>query len=217
MVPASERRPPLTDPPIRNVLLLPGIWMRPWTLLALARRLSVDGFAVSMLAYPGVFGGPRPALARLRPALARVDAVVAHSLGGLMVLEALRADPALPVRRVVCLGSPLSGSKVARRLHDGRLGVMLGRSRDLLTRGCSLPWAGQALVGSIAGSASCGFGRMLGGFPGINDGTVGIDETRWSGLADHTVVRASHSGLLLSRDAARQAAHFLRRGQFSHG
>ncbi len=203
--------------PASRVLMLPGIWMRPWTLRALARWLSEDGFAVRTLAYPGVLGGPEPTLARLRPALAQVDAVVAHSLGGLMTLEALRADPDLPVRRVVCLGSPLSGSAVASRLRERRLGLALGRSGDLLAQGCALPWPGRAQVGAIAGSASRGLGRMLGGFPGVNDGTVGIEETRWPGLADHTAVRAGHSGLLLSRDAARQAAHFLRCGRFAHG
>ena len=203
------------DAPISRVLLLPGIWMRPWTLHLLKGWLSGEGFAVRTLAYPGVLGGPEPTLTRLRSALGEVDAVVAHSLGGLMTLETLRADPALPVRRVVCLGSPLSGSTVASRLRERRLGLALGRSGDLLTRGCALPWPGQAQIGAIAGSASRGLGRVLGGFPGINDGTVGIEETQWPGLADHTVVPASHSGLLLSRVAARQAAHFLRHGRFA--
>lgn len=203
------------ESPLHRVLLLPGIWMRPWTLRALAGWLSAEGFSVRTLAYPGVFGGPEPTLARLRSALAEVDAVVAHSLGGLMTLEALRADPALPVRRVVCLGSPLSGSAVATRLRERRFGLALGRSGDLLAQGCASPWPGRAQVGAIAGSASRGLGRVLGGFPGINDGTVGIEETQWPGLADHTVVPASHSGLLLSRPAARQAAHFLHQGRFA--
>lgn len=201
--------------PIKRVLLLPGIWMRPWTLHRLKGWLSGEGFAVRTLAYPGVLGGPEPTLARLRLALHEADAVVAHSLGGLMTLEALRAEPQVPVQRVVCLGSPLCGSSVATRLRDRRFGVALGRSADLLVKGCALPWPGHAQVGAIAGSASRGLGRVLGGFPDINDGTVGIEETRWSGLADHVVVPASHSGLLFSRPAARQAVHFLRHGRFA--
>lgn len=205
---------PTADAPLRNVLLLPGIWMRPWTLRMLAGWLARDGFVVSTLAYPGVVGGPVPSLARLRSVLAEVDAVVAHSLGGLMTLEALRADPTLPVRRVVCLGSPLSGSAMAGRLRERRLGFALGRSGDLLAQGCAMPWPGHAQIGAIAGSSPRGMGRVLGGFPGLNDGTVGVEETHWPGLTDHTVVPASHSGLLLSRDAARQSAHFLRFGRF---
>ena len=131
------------------------------------------------------------------------------------MLQIERNDPALPVQRVVCLGSPLCGSSVAMGLRQRRFGLALGRSGDLLVRGCALPWPGQAQVGAIAGSAPRGVGRVFGGFPGINDGTVGIEETQWPALADHTVVPASHSGLLLSRPAARQAAHFLRHGRFA--
>lgn len=205
---------PFTSP-IHRVLLLPGIWMRPWTLHMLAGRLIAEGFAVRTLAYPGVFGGPDAALERLIRALGETDAVVAHSLGGLMTLEALRLDPELPVKRVVCLGSPLCGSSMATVLRERRFGLALGRSGDLLVQGCALPWPGRAQVGAIAGSASRGLGRVLGCFPGLNDGTVGIEETQWPGLAGHVVVPASHSGLLLSREAARQAAHFLHHGQFA--
>src|SRR5690606_36263152 len=149
---------PFTSP-IHRVLLLPGIWMPPWILHALARRLYAEGFAVRTLAYPGVLGGPEATLARLHPALDITDAVVAHSLGGLMTLEALRRHPELPVQRVVCLGSPLCGSGMARALRERRVGLALGRSADLLVQGCTLPWPGPAQIGAIAGSAPRGLGR----------------------------------------------------------
>ena len=44
------------------------------------------------------------------PEIAGPVALVGHSLGGLVALEALRRQPDLPVSRVVCLGSPLRGS-----------------------------------------------------------------------------------------------------------
>ncbi|KAG1251594.1 hypothetical protein G6F65_018284 [Rhizopus arrhizus] len=49
-----------------------------------------------------------------------------------------------------------------------------------------------------------------------SDGTVALAETRLPGLSDHCVVRTSHSGLVVSPDAARQTAYFLRHGQFDH-
>ena len=52
-------------------------------------------------------------------------------------------------------------------------------------------------------------------FDGPHDGTVSVDETRSPALADHIVVQASHSGLLLSTDAMRQTAGFLRHGRFA--
>ena len=46
--------------------------------------------------------------------------------------------------------------------------------------------------------------------------------SRWKkpvcrGLAAHCVVPASHTGLVFSAHAARQAAHFLREGRFDSG
>ncbi|HSM10829.1 MAG TPA: alpha/beta hydrolase, partial [Lysobacter sp.] len=55
-----------------------------------------------------------------------------------------------------------------------------------------------------------------GGIRGDSDGTVAVAETRLSGLADHVVVAASHSGLLFSAAASRQAIAFLRTGRFQH-
>ncbi|NIJ89326.1 hypothetical protein FHR49_002127 [Xanthomonas campestris] len=45
--------------------------------------------------------------------------------------------------------------------------------------------------------------------------TVALAETRLPGLRDHCVVQASHSGLLRSPEAARQALAFLRNGHFA--
>jgi hypothetical protein len=42
-----------------------------------------------------------------------------------------------------------------------------------------------------------------------------VAETRLPGLTDHCVVETSHTGLLLSADAARQVAHFLLHGRFA--
>jgi len=57
---------------------------------------------------------------------------------------------------------------------------------------------------------------FFGHFDGGHDGTVSIAETQLPGLADHVVVDASHSGLLLSHVAADQAVAFLRTGRFTH-
>jgi pimeloyl-ACP methyl ester carboxylesterase len=140
-------------------------------------------------------------------------ALVGHSLGGLVALEALRRQPDLPVSRVVCLGSPLRGSGTARTLAEHGWSAALGRSSELLLGG--LPnWEGRAQVGLIAGSVPHGLGSLLGAIGDASDGTVALDETRLPGLADHCVVAASHSGLVFSPDAARQTAAFLRDGCF---
>ena len=198
-----------------RVLLLPGIWMPALSLSVMARRLQDAGFVVRLRGYSGVLSRPEVVQYQLRQALADVDAVVAHSLGGLMALEALRIDPHYPVRRVVCLGSPVCGSAVARRLRHGNLRYALGASAELLSSGLHHPPPHALQVAMIAGSRARGIGRVLGGVPSDGDGTVGLDETRSPWLRDHLVIAATHTGLLFSSLAADQAAHFLQHGQFA--
>ncbi len=183
----------------------------------LAAGLAKAGFSPEQFVYPTVAGGPEAALPRLAETLSHAPAhVLAHSLGGLVTLTALQREPALSVSRVVCLGSPLCGSAaatgLARRTHTARA---LGRSADLLRSGCQ-PWRGQAQVGVVAGRVPLGLGQFFGGIRSDSDGTVAVEETRLAGLSDHVVVAASHSGLLLSAQALRQAIEFFRNGRFQH-
>lgn len=212
---AGPHRDPYDPPGGGRILLLHGLWMPGLSMGWMARWLRREGFETSVFAYPGALAGPGMVVPALRPRLARVDAVVAHSLGGLMVLEALREGGLPGVRRVVCLGSPLCGSSAAHGLRAHRATAWtLGRAAPLLRRGCA-PWTGAAQVGMVAGTRAVGFGRWFSAFDGPSDGTVAVAETRLPGLADHCCVDASHSGLLLSRAAAGQVVRFLREGRFA--
>ena len=199
-----------------RVLLVHGIWNAKSWLAPLARRLRHEGFDVDVFGYPSILGGPEPAIAAL---IERLEAsppvhLVGHSLGGLIGLEALRLAPGLPVRRMVCLGSPLCGSGAARSLgRRAWTAPVLGRSGALLQTGC-VPWDGHVPVAMVAGNVARGIGRLITRFDGASDGTVGLEETRLPGLAAHCVVPASHTGLVFSADAAHQAACFLRHGRF---
>lgn len=208
----------MTEPqePTTRVLLVHGIWNAKSWLTPLARRLRREGFDVEVFGYPSILGGPEPAIAALIERLRGSPPLhlVGHSLGGLIGMEALRRAPDLPVRRMVCLGSPLCGSHAARGLGRHRwTAPVLGRSGALLQAGCP-PWSGEVPVGMVAGNVPRGLGRLFARFDGESDGTVGLDETRLPGLAAHCIVPASHTGLVFSAAAARQAAHFLRDGRF---
>ncbi|GHE31745.1 esterase/lipase family protein [Vulcaniibacterium thermophilum] len=197
-----------------RVLLLHGLWMPGAVMTPLARRLRAAGFAPEICGYFGARGGLEDALPRLAARLQRPAHVVAHSLGGLVALGVLEAHPELPVARVVCLGSPLCGSVAARGLaRHGPTRRLLGRAAEPLQRGCR-PWRGRAQVGSIAGTRPLGLGRWFAAFDGPHDGTVAVAETRLAGLADHATVPASHSGLVLSPEAAALTVRFLRNGRF---
>ncbi|MEO6566722.1 MAG: alpha/beta hydrolase, partial [Casimicrobiaceae bacterium] len=113
-----------------------------------------------------------------------------------------------------CLGVPLCGSGAAAGLARWpAASLWLGRSADLLRRGC-VTWPATVEVGMIAGALPRGLGVFVARFDDANDGTVSVAETRMLALADHVVIDASHSGLLFSAEAAAQAIAFLRNGRF---
>jgi pimeloyl-ACP methyl ester carboxylesterase len=202
----------------RRVILLHGLWMPGAAMHWLAAHLKAEGFEPETFSYHSVADGPDTAVPRLVELLEAGEGadIVAHSLGGLIALQALCESPGLPVARVVCLGSPLTGSgAVTGMLRWAPAAALLGRSAALLRTGISC-WEGKAQVGVVAGRVPHGLGALFAGFDGEHDGTVAIVETQLPGLADHVVVDASHSGLLFSAEAAAQAAAFLRDGHFLH-
>jgi pimeloyl-ACP methyl ester carboxylesterase len=198
-----------------RVVLLHGLWMPGASMQWFASKLSTAGFDTEIFTYHSVAEGPDTAVPRLVDVLGdRPAGIVAHSLGGLIALQALCDAPALQVGRVVCLGSPLTGSGAATgMLRWAPAAAMLGRSAALLQHGLAC-WEGRAEVGVIAGRVPHGLGALLAGFDGDHDGTVAIDETRLAGVSDHVVIEASHSGLLFSGEAVDQSVAFLRSGRF---
>jgi pimeloyl-ACP methyl ester carboxylesterase len=199
----------------QRVILVHGIWMPGAVMAWQAARLREAGFDCEIFSYYGVTRGPEEATARLIELLARGPAhVLAHSLGGLVVLQTLLEHPSLPVHRAVCLGSPLRGSGAVRGMRQRPwAAATLGRAADLLDRGFDC-WSGPAEVGVIAGILPRGLGHVFGSFDGGHDGSVAIAETLLPGLADHAVIAASHSGMLFSAEAAQLAIRFFREGRF---
>jgi pimeloyl-ACP methyl ester carboxylesterase len=201
-----------------HVVLVHGLWMRGFTLLTLSRRLKREGFSVETFDYASVFNSPDVSVEKLvRTAhLSKSKKIhfVGHSLGGLMVLQALQREPELAKGRVVCLGSPLRGSAVARsigKLPGGSFAI--GKSLPILTEGIER-WSGKQEVGAVAGRLPYGLGAAIGALSSPHDGTVSVSETKLAGLADHCVVPATHTGLLFSGAAANQTIAFLRDGRF---
>ncbi len=191
--------------------------MRRPALLPMAWRLRARGFQPLLFAYSTLWREPEEAIqslaARLRALGGAPVHLLGHSLGGVLALETLRRFPDLPVARVLCLGSPIAGSAAARGLADKGLGFVSGRSGPLLRAGLSaLP--GEHEIGMIAGARAMGLGRLFGRFEGESDGTVAVAETRLPGLAAHTIVHSSHSGLIVSGQAAELSARFLASGRF---
>ena len=194
-----------------HVILLHGLWMRAFTLAALRRRLEQAGYAVDQLDYASVFRSPEVSVEHL---LRRAQSVsghnlhfVGHSLGGLIAMKALQRQPGLTSGRVVCLGSPLRGSAVARGIAGVPGGAfIIGKHLDVLRTGLER-WDGRQEIGSIAGRLPIGLGFAIGGLNSPHDGTVGVARNRVA-RADRPLRRAGHAhGLVVfggSRGADRR-------------
>jgi pimeloyl-ACP methyl ester carboxylesterase len=205
-----------------SVVTVHGLWMRGAAMAALHRRLAPRGFHLEHFSYPSVMGSLSACAAALAEFVdgVRGDTVhlVGHSLGGVLICAMLEARLPARIGRVVCLGSPLTGSRTAARLARWPGGErLIGRClADVNACGGFRAWRAGVEVGSIAGRIPLGVGRLLGPFPEPNDGTVAVAETIIAGLADHIVLPVSHVALLWSAQVAAQTQHFFEHGRFRH-
>jgi pimeloyl-ACP methyl ester carboxylesterase len=216
--------------PREAVVLVHGLWMPGAELAVLRRRLarSLDAeartftYATRRESRAAVEERLRGALAECAADGARRVHVVAHSLGGVILLRLLAAreargeGPPLPPGRVVLLGAPVQGSRAAAVIGASAVGRWsLGSAyRELGLSDGAPPYDGPREVGVLAGTRPVGLGRFLARFPGPSDGTVGLEETRLEGAHDRIELPVSHFGMVFSRDVAEAAACFLRTGRF---
>lgn len=209
-------------PYLETIVLVPGLWIPAWAMSALQRRLLAYGFAVYIFSYHSRREFRHNA-ERLQLYLQHLTArdrrslhLVGYSLGGLLVRALFHFHPQQAPGRIVTLGTPHTGSHAARVLSRWRLWrYLLGDGIAALLADAPQAWTPPAsTVGTIAGSLPFGAGRMVGGLPKPNDGTVAVSEAQLAGAADTITLKVSHVGMLLSRQVARQIACFLRAGQF---
>lgn len=198
-----------------------GLWMTGLEMRWLGAKLEGCGFQSHYFHYPSRSKSPRECALRLAEsidslALARLH-LVAHSLGGVVLLHLFEQCDTLPDGRVLLLGSPVLGSGVARSMatHAG-LRLLLGSAAEGLI-GKTPAWNGDRSLGIIAGTHSLGVGRLLGGLQGASDGTVSVCETRLPGASDFVRLPVNHMGMLFSNAVAREACFFLRHGHFQAG
>ena len=204
MVPGEMMRTPDTVPAPETVVLVHGIWMTSLELLLLARRLRRCGYRTLRFRYRSLLRPVRQNAACLARRVRQLPAgkihLVGHSLGGLVMLQALQDHPDLITGRIVLLGSPVRGSAVARCVAGRRvLRWLIGRSGEQGLLGGGPCWRGWQSLGVIAGRRSLGIGRLMGGLSGANDGVVNLEETSIEGARGGIVVESTHMGLLTSR------------------
>lgn len=202
----------------RDAILVHGLWVPAAVMAPLAARLTAAGFRCHLFSYQG----------RARPLEAHAERLaryarevgpahfVGHSLGGLVILEALQGHADVQTGHVVLLGTPVRGNFAGRRLgsHDwGRW--FLGATAPLWSGARAARWARPEPLGVIAGTMPVGLGRLFGALPGPNDGVVRLEETELEGMRERVVLRVGHSAMLLSARVAAQVTSFLRDARFT--
>jgi pimeloyl-ACP methyl ester carboxylesterase len=209
----------------KDVVLVHGVWMPGAVMAWLKQHLEYrHGFRGHLFSYASIRGTLDENAELLADFVRDLDTdhvhLVGHSLGGVVSLRMLALNDDAPRGRVVCLGSPLSGCRVASTLTRHSWGnSVLGKA---LVAGvldeAAIQWAsavtGHREVGIIAGTRSMGMGRLVTTFDEDCDGTVMVSETRLPGARDHLCLPVSHMGMTMSRAVADQTAAFLRRGEF---
>ncbi len=203
------------------VVLVHGIWMVGLEMIWLRHNIRRCGFECHQFFYHSLVNTPQASADKLNQYLKSIDAdiihLVAHSLGGIVVLHLFEQEPMQKPGRVLMMGTPLNGSEIARRLYSLVLTrPLLGRSvvRGLL--GDHPPWKETRELGMIAGTKGIGLGNLLfGGLEPPSDGTVALRETRSPEVTAHLSVPYSHAGMLWSRSVAQAVCRFLRAGDFA--
>lgn len=202
------------------VLLVHGLWTNRAAMLFLARAFAARGFAPRTLGYASTLRGFEHSAERIGQALAQAPGdrlhVVAHSLGGLVVLRALARAPNPRVRRIVLLGAPVRGCLAGRTLACRRwIAPFLGATRTLWLDLPPIEIPDGVEAGAIAGTRPLGLGQLVLRLPGPSDGVVRVEETRDARLTDHLPLPVAHSQMLVSARVADAAAGFLRTGRFA--
>ena len=210
---------------IDTVVCVHGVWLHGATMFLIKRRLEREhGMRVLVFNYPSIRGTLDENAAALAAFIhaegLEATHIIGHSLGGVIALRMFANDDQAVPGRLICLGSPLTGSRAAEFLsqqdwaepvvgHSLRTGVLHEAANEWGSHVCH-----DRDVGIIAGTMPLGIGKLIANFDGESDGTVAVSETRLDGAKDHLCMRVSHSGLLVSSDVADQTAAFLKHGEF---
>jgi pimeloyl-ACP methyl ester carboxylesterase len=208
------------------VVLLHGIGVGSWSLKRLDRALQRRGFATLNLDYASR-KKPLEALAEdihapIAAFAEQCDGAihfVGHSMGGLLARVYIARYRPPRLGRVVMLGTPNGGSEVADLLKDlsiyravfGPAGLQLSTDQDPVL--AALPSPDYA-VGIIAGCRTIAPIASAFVLPRPNDGRVSVESSKLADMADHTIVKASHTGLPRHAAAIEQTITFLREGRF---
>lgn len=195
----------------KKVLLIHGLWEHLLTMHFLAKCFKSIGYEVGYFNYH-----PYASKKNLEESFIgkvnkfKPDVIVGHSMGGVIAVRHINKLHK-SVDKIVCLGSPLKGSIVAKKIVNSISPYKLfGEAAiDWLTSETVIPET-EIRILSVSGTNNyCGFWWFLSVLGGISDGTVSKDETFVKGVTHTASVHAGHMDLITSAEVISIIVSFL--------
>ncbi|MDH5573119.1 MAG: alpha/beta hydrolase [Gammaproteobacteria bacterium] len=203
------------------VVFVHGIWMTGVELSLLRHRVKKAGYDTYQFHYPSLRCSPRANAAKLDKYLRSIKAgtihLVAHSLGGIVLMHLFASFPQQKPGRVVMLGTPARGSQVAHLLNQRPLlHYILGAATQQGLLGDVPVWPDDRELGLIVGTRQVGLGMVLtaGKLAQPNDGTVSLTETAILQAKDVFQLEDTHFTMLIDKRTAQAVINFLCSGRF---
>jgi len=206
--------------PTKMTLLVHGLGGFGWTFRDMKPALNEGGLYAEHWNYASTRGSLQDHVAAFHAMMNRLEGVgeisfVAHSLGGLLMRQAL-ADASQPWRQrirvtgLVMIGTPNQGAALADRFQDDGWFKLLfeGAGQDLTSGYAAtvpLPTVPYRL---IAGKLE-GEGNPL--IPGADDGLVAVDEVRLTPEDDMLIINGNHNAITADEAAINQVSIWLKR------
>lgn len=212
-----------------GVVLLHGIGLNPSSLSKMEAALKDAGYQTLNLDYPdrkqdlaGIVTEINPAITSFAASVSGSVSFVTHSMGGLVARGYIATHRPSNLGRVVMLSPPNSGSEVADFLKSnpvyeafyGPAGQQLTTYQDPSLS--ALLGKVDYPLGIIAGDRSIDPVSSFLLIPGPDDGKVAVSRTMVEGMADFTVIHATHTFMMDNPQVISNTLLFLRESRFQH-
>ena len=201
------------------VVVIHGLWLSKWWMQRITRRASRLGYQTYPFEFRTWTEESDQIVDRLSNHMHRIQAdrihVVAHSLGGCFALRSLSQRLPRSLGKVVLIGTPVNGSRLARfACRIGLSTLFLGKQEEICMEPPPHRFARSVEIGTISGTLPIGLGFFL-WRPGMpSDGMISVFETRRCEADKHIHVFATHFGLMFASTVLLQIEFFLRTGRF---
>ncbi len=211
----------LPDMSGKAVVLVHGIIRSSKSFGPMAQALRDAGYQVFAFDYPSTHVEIEASATYLNRALSSLEGIeeinfVVHSMGGLVVRASLaeRDDPRF--HRMVMLGVPNQGARLANLVKEnvlyrvvyGPAGQQLAEDPAGFVARLPTPSFEFAIIAGGRGTLD-GYNPLI---PGDDDGTISVACTRLPGAADFATFPALHSFLMKNGDIIAAGERFLRTG-----